>query len=455
MRRLPDVPLVRVAVDDLTKRMTEYVVMHVLMHHRRQGYYAESQRERVWAPKLQWAARDLRVGIMGLGVLGRDAAEVLARIGFDVAGWSNTPKSIPGIACYAGEAQLGEFLARTDVLVCLLPLTPQTRGILNRKTFGKLARDGKLGGPVIINAGRGGLQVEDDILACLDDGTLAAATLDVFGTEPLPADSPFWAHPKVTLSPHNAADTDPDAISVYVAEQIAAFERGERARRTSSTAASGYLNPLHARDVAACRRDARERGRDRLDGDAHVKRIGVNEIRAVAHDRDMPLPEDKIAAARLRDVDRLAERGFLHVAVARAGDAAGVERNLHEAGAIEPEIGLAAPQIRDPEEAFGDRDEVLLALRERRDVAERNEAERRHGEAVLLARHRDAAAERRHRDRRQLDRGAGERERARRDDLVRRRVARRASGRSPAATRRSRRRRAGPRPSLPGRTRRP
>ena len=224
---LPDVPLVRVAVDDLTARMTEYVVMHVLMHHRRQGYYAESQRNRVWAPKLQWAARDLRIGIMGLGVLGRDAAEVLARIGFDVAGWSNTPKSIPGIACYAGP-QLGEFLARTDVLVCLLPLTPQTRGILNRATFGKLARDGRLGGPVIINAGRGGLQVEDDILACLDDGTLVAATLDVFHSEPLPADSRFWTHPKVTLSPHNAADTDPDAISVYVAEQIAAFERGEK-----------------------------------------------------------------------------------------------------------------------------------------------------------------------------------------------------------------------------------
>src|SRR5689334_21335538 len=222
---LPPVPLVRVAVDDLTRRMTEYVVMHVLMHHRRQGYYAESQRNRVWAPKLQWAARDLRVGIMGMGVLGRDAAEVLARIGFDVAGWSNTPKTIAGIACYAGP-QLGEFLARTDVLVCLLPLTPQTRGILNRATFGKLARDGRLGAPVIINAGRGGLQVEDDILACLDDGTLAAATLDVFHAEPLPADSPFWTHPKVTLSPHNAADTDPEAISLYVAEQIARHERG-------------------------------------------------------------------------------------------------------------------------------------------------------------------------------------------------------------------------------------
>jgi glyoxylate/hydroxypyruvate reductase A len=226
-KTLPDVPLVRVAVDDLTQRMSEYVVMHVLMHHRRQGYYAESQRAKVWAPKLQWAAGALRVGIMGMGVLGRDAAEVLARIGFDVAGWSSTAKSVPGITCFAGEAELGAFLARTDVLVCLLPLTPQTRGILNRRTFGALARDGKLGGPVIINAGRGGLQVEDDILACLDDGTLMAATLDVFGTEPLPPGSPFWPHPKVTLSPHNAADTDPDAISAYVVEQIAAFERGE------------------------------------------------------------------------------------------------------------------------------------------------------------------------------------------------------------------------------------
>ena len=224
---LPTVPLVRVAVDDLTRRMTEYVVMHVLMHHRHQGYYAESQRKKVWAPKLQWAAGDLRVGIMGLGVLGRDAAEALARIGFDVAGWSSTWKAISGIECFAGAAQLGGFLARTDVLVCLLPLTAQTRGILNRRTFTKLARDGKLGGPVVVNAGRGGLQNEDDLLAALDDGTLLAATLDVFHSEPLPADSPFWSHPKVTLSPHNAADTDPDAISVYVAEQIARHESGE------------------------------------------------------------------------------------------------------------------------------------------------------------------------------------------------------------------------------------
>ena len=227
-KTLPAVSLVRVAVGDLTQRMTEYVVMHVLMHHRRQPYYTQSQKSRVWAPKLQWAARDLRVGVMGLGVLGRDAAEVLARIGFDVAGWSATAKSIPGIKCFTGDAQRGDFLARTDVLICLLPLTSQTRGILNRKLFDRLAHDGKLGAPVVINAGRGGLQVETDILAALDDGTLGAVTLDVFGTEPLPTDSAFWSHPKVTLSPHNAADTDADDISVYVAEQIAAFERGEK-----------------------------------------------------------------------------------------------------------------------------------------------------------------------------------------------------------------------------------
>jgi glyoxylate/hydroxypyruvate reductase A len=227
---LPDVPLVRVADDDLTGRMTEYVVLHVLMHHRHQRYLDARQRERVWAPQAQRAASAVRVGVMGLGVLGADAAHVLARLGFAVAGWSRTRKAIPGIAAFAGDAELPAFLARTDILVCLLPLTPTTRGILNRRTFSLLARDGPLGGPVIINAGRGGLQVESDLLAALDDGTLAAATLDVFETEPLPAASLLWSHPKVTISPHNAADTDPDAISVYVAEQIARHERGEPLR---------------------------------------------------------------------------------------------------------------------------------------------------------------------------------------------------------------------------------
>jgi len=227
---LPDVPVVRVADADLTGRMSEYVAMHVLMHHRRQRYLDRCQRERAWAPQAQPAASAVRVGIMGLGVLGADAAQVLARLGFKVAGWSRSRKAVPGIAAYAGDAELAAFLERTDILVCLLPLTPATKGILNRRTFSQLARDGALGGPVVINAGRGGLQVEADLVAALDDGTLAAASLDVFETEPLPAASPLWSHPKVTISPHNAADTDPDAISVYVAEEIARHERGEPLR---------------------------------------------------------------------------------------------------------------------------------------------------------------------------------------------------------------------------------
>jgi glyoxylate/hydroxypyruvate reductase len=223
---LPSVPLVRVAVDDLTARMTEYVVMHVLMHHRQELYLRESQREKRWAPKYQWPAGAISVGVMGLGTLGADAALVLRRIGFRVAGWSRSPKQIDGIECFCGGGQLDAFLRCTDILVCLLPLTPDTRHILNREVFTKLSRTGPMGAPVVINAGRGGLQNEADLLACLDDGTLGAVSLDVFAAEPLPPDSRFWTHPKVVLTPHNAADTDPDAISKYVAHQIARFEAG-------------------------------------------------------------------------------------------------------------------------------------------------------------------------------------------------------------------------------------
>lgn len=223
---LPEVPLVRVAVDDLTNRMMEYVVLHVLMHHRQELYLRESQRAKRWAPKYQWPASAVSVGIMGIGTLGARAAEVLRRIGFRVAGWSRSRKQVEGVECFAGSAQFDAFLRRTDILVCLLPLTRETRGILNRDLFTRLNRTSALGAPVIINAGRGGLQNEADILACLEDGTLGAASLDVFTQEPLPAASPFWAHPKVVLTPHNAADTDADAISRYVADQIARFEAG-------------------------------------------------------------------------------------------------------------------------------------------------------------------------------------------------------------------------------------
>ncbi|HEY3796331.1 MAG TPA: glyoxylate/hydroxypyruvate reductase A [Bradyrhizobium sp.] len=223
---LPDVPLVRVAVSDLTMRMTEYVVQHVLMHHRQELYLRTSQREKRWAPKYQAPASAISVGIMGLGTLGADAAQVLARLGFRVAGWSRSPRTVDGIECFHGQAQLEPFLQRTDILVCLLPLTPETRHILNRRLFTQLNRASPLGAPVVINAGRGGLQDEADILACLDDGTLGAVSLDVYEKEPLPANSPFWTHPNVVLTPHNAADVDPDEISKYVVRQIEHFEAG-------------------------------------------------------------------------------------------------------------------------------------------------------------------------------------------------------------------------------------
>jgi glyoxylate/hydroxypyruvate reductase A len=230
---LPDRPIVRVVDPDLTARMSEYVVLHCLTHLRGTRYYEAQQRARNWDDaRDEPAASDVRVGIMGLGVLGADAARKLTIMGFQVAGWSRTPKRLDGVTCFAGKAELEAFLARTDILVSLLPLTKDTRGLLDRRIFVGLARDGRIGGPVFINAGRGGTQNEADILACLDDGTLAAVTLDVFETEPLPRDSPFWTHPRVTLTPHNAATSDPDAVAAFVAAQIRRFEAGEPLRNT-------------------------------------------------------------------------------------------------------------------------------------------------------------------------------------------------------------------------------
>jgi glyoxylate/hydroxypyruvate reductase A len=223
---LPKVPLVRVAVGDLTGRMTEYVVLHVLMHHRQELYLRDSQRRKLWAPKSQWPASAISVGVMGLGTLGASAAQALRHLGFRVSGWSRSARQIDGVECFHGAAHLDPFLRQTNILVCLLPLTPDTRQILNRDWFAKLDRNSPLGAPVLINAGRGGLQNEADILACLDDGALGSVSLDVYATEPLPADSRFWTHPKVVLTPHNAADTDPDEISKYVARQIERFEAG-------------------------------------------------------------------------------------------------------------------------------------------------------------------------------------------------------------------------------------
>jgi len=224
---LPDVPIVRIVDPDLTMRMGEYVVLHVLLHHRRHLDYQDLQRQRRWKALHQPPASAVKVGVMGLGELGRDAARKLSGLGFDVAGWSRTQKTLKGIACFAGQAELDGFLARTDILVCLLPLTRETRGILNRALFARLRRDGPLGGVVLINAGRGELQVGADILAALDAGELKAASLDVFETEPLPENSPFWRHPRVVVTPHVAAFSDPQVLTRNVADQIEAFEAGK------------------------------------------------------------------------------------------------------------------------------------------------------------------------------------------------------------------------------------
>jgi glyoxylate/hydroxypyruvate reductase A len=229
--RLPeDAVVARVVDPNLTQRMSEYVVMHCLMHLRQQRRYEAQQRAKLWDDdRHQPPAEAIRVGIMGLGVLGQDAARKLSIMGFDVAGWSRVPRAVHGIESFAGEAELTAFLARTDILVVLLPLTPETRGIVNGRLLAGLAQDGKLAeGPVLINAGRGGLQVEADILSCLGDGTLGAATLDVFETEPLPPGSPLWTHPRVTVTPHNAGMSEPEAICRLIARQIRRIEKGKR-----------------------------------------------------------------------------------------------------------------------------------------------------------------------------------------------------------------------------------
>jgi glyoxylate/hydroxypyruvate reductase A len=225
---LPDKPIVRVVDPDLTNRMSEWVVMHALVHLRQLRRYERQQRERVWADDdKQPKASDVQIGVLGLGVMGKDAVAKLKALGFKVAGWSASPKSLPGVNCFSGADGLKRMLAQTDMLVVLLPLTETTRGIINASLLSQLNQGGPLGGPILINAGRGGLQVEADILAALDSGALKGASLDVFEHEPLPKDSRLWAHPAVYLSPHNAAISSPKAIAALVARQIEAYERGE------------------------------------------------------------------------------------------------------------------------------------------------------------------------------------------------------------------------------------
>jgi glyoxylate/hydroxypyruvate reductase A len=214
--------------------MAEYVLLHVLRYHREQPALDAQQRARQWRIIASPAASHRRVGIMGLGAMGGEAARHLLAVGFDVASWTRSARSMPGVAAFHGADGLAPFLARTEILVCLLPLTPETRGILDRDLFRRLPR-----GAYLINAGRGGHQVEADILSALDEGQLAGATLDVFSTEPLPADSPFWVHPKVTVTPHNASITNPRSAVRHVVESIRRIRAGEPLRNVVDPAV-GY-----------------------------------------------------------------------------------------------------------------------------------------------------------------------------------------------------------------------
>ncbi|HUI18878.1 MAG TPA: glyoxylate/hydroxypyruvate reductase A [Alphaproteobacteria bacterium] len=216
------VPICRVVDKLLTQRMTEYVVLHVLRYHRRQPELEELQRRGEWNELYSPTAGERRVGIMGLGELGADAARHLAALGFKVAGWSRSPKALAGIESFHGSAGRAAFLAGCEILVCLLPLTRETEGILDKALFAGLPK-----GAVLINAARGKHLVEADLLAALASGQLAYAALDVFHQEPLPPAHPFWRHPRITLSPHIASLTDPRTISATVAENVRRQRAGE------------------------------------------------------------------------------------------------------------------------------------------------------------------------------------------------------------------------------------
>lgn len=217
------VGIVRMGGDETAQRMGEYVSLAALSLLRGMPRIVAGQRTATWdhfdSPR---TAPETRAGIMGLGNLGIRAAEMLRALGYPVAGWSRSRKAIPGVTCYAGPEELGAFLAQSDLLVNLLPDTPETKAALRAETIAQLPR-----GAGIVNAGRGPQLVIPDLLAALDAGHLAGAVLDVFDPEPLPANDPAWRHPKVIVTPHLASLASRPARAHYVAQAIAAFERGE------------------------------------------------------------------------------------------------------------------------------------------------------------------------------------------------------------------------------------
>jgi glyoxylate/hydroxypyruvate reductase len=217
----PGIPVARLVDHRLTTGMTEWVLLNVLRFHRQDPDYRALQAARIWEelPAPETSAR--RIGILGVGELGAASAKALLSLGFPVMGWSRRPKAIEGVESFHGAEGLEAMLPRTDILVCLLPLTPETRGVINARSLALLPR-----GAFFINGARGGHVVQPDLLAALESGQIAGAALDVFEPEPLPADHPFWGHPKVVLTPHAASITIPRSAAPQVVENIRRSREG-------------------------------------------------------------------------------------------------------------------------------------------------------------------------------------------------------------------------------------
>ena len=216
-----DVPIVRLVDPYMTDAMSEYVVMQVLRLHRQDLDYRAQQEAGIWRELAQKNAAERRIGILGAGALGQDAGRKLRGLGFDIALWSRSAKIVDGLASGAGAAGLPALLRRSEILVCLLPLTAETEGILNMSTFALLPK-----GAALINAARGGHLIEEDLLAALASGQLSAAVLDVFREEPLRAGHPFWRHPRIVMTPHVAAATHPPTAAPIILDNIRRFEEG-------------------------------------------------------------------------------------------------------------------------------------------------------------------------------------------------------------------------------------
>ncbi|HCL86888.1 MAG TPA: glyoxylate/hydroxypyruvate reductase A [Comamonadaceae bacterium] len=218
----PGLAVVRLEDAGMSVQMAEYVCHALVRHFREFDAYEAAARQGQWSFRKPRLRSDFPVGIMGLGVLGQRVARAVAQFDFPVNGWSRSPRTLPGVRTFSGAEGLRDFLAASRVLVNLLPLTPETDNILNRETLGALQPGG-----YVINVARGAHLVEADLLALLDEGHLAGATLDVFRTEPLPADHPFWQHPAITVTPHTSARTLREESIAQIAEKIARLHRGE------------------------------------------------------------------------------------------------------------------------------------------------------------------------------------------------------------------------------------